>query len=82
MGSAIQGVSGALKWRLKQKAGMQVHLMEWVRMVMGTTLGVVPSGALPPIIMQQEVASIWDQICERPGHSPVDLDRSTTLLRE
>ena len=75
MGSAIQGVSGALKGHLKQKAGMQVHLMEWVRMVMATTLGVLPSGALPPIIMQQEVASIWDQIRERPGHSIMTVPR-------
>ena len=55
---------------------MQVHLMEWVRMVIATTLGVVPSGALPPIIMQQEVASIWDQIRERPGRSIVTVPRA------
>ena len=36
--------------------------MEWVREVVATTLGVAPSGQLPPIIMQQEVPSIWDQI--------------------
>ena len=41
---------------------IQVHLMEWVREVVATTLGVAPSGQLPPIIMQQEVPSIWDQI--------------------
>ena len=38
--------------------------MEWVRAVVATTLGVAPMGELPPIIMQQEVASIWDQIRE------------------
>ena len=42
----------------------QVHLMEWVRAVVATTLGVAPMGQLPPIIMQQEVPSIWDQIRE------------------
>lgn len=36
--------------------------MEWVRAVVATTLGVAPMGELPPIIMQQEVGSIWDQI--------------------
>jgi len=41
---------------------IQVHLMEWVREVVATTLGVAPSGQLPPIIMQREVPSIWDQI--------------------
>ena len=36
--------------------------MEWVRAVVATTLGVAPRGELPPIFMQQEVPSIWDQI--------------------
>ncbi|CAL5223424.1 g5938 [Coccomyxa viridis] len=40
----------------------RVHLMEWVRAVVATTLGVAPRGDLPPILMQQEVPSIWDQI--------------------
>lgn len=44
--------------------GVQVHLMEWVRAVVATTLGVPHDGALPPIMMQQEVPSIWDQIRE------------------
>ena len=38
--------------------------MEWVRAVVATTLGVPHDGALPPIMMQQEVPSIWDQIRE------------------
>lgn len=38
--------------------------MEWVRAVVATTLGVAPRGDLPPILMQQEVPSIWDQIRE------------------
>ena len=36
--------------------------MEWVRAVVATTLGVAPRVELPPILMQQEVPSIWDQI--------------------
>ena len=43
--------------------------MEWVRAVVATTLGVAPMGKLPPIIMQQEVPSIWDQIRERLSRS-------------
>ena len=46
------------------KKSVQVHLMEWVRAVVATTLGVPHDGALPPIMMQQEVPSIWDQIRE------------------
>lgn len=41
--------------------------MEWVREVVATTLGVAPLGQLPPIIMQQEVPSIWDQIRKLPA---------------
>jgi hypothetical protein len=41
----------------------QVHLLEWARAVIATTLGVLPSRALPPLMMQQEVDSVWDQIC-------------------
>ena len=40
----------------------QVHLMEWVRAVVATTLGVPPQQDLPPLIMQRETASVWDQI--------------------
>ncbi|EIE21972.1 hypothetical protein COCSUDRAFT_66769 [Coccomyxa subellipsoidea C-169] len=39
-----------------------VHLLEWARAVIATTLGVLPSRALPPLLMQQEVDSVWDQI--------------------
>ena len=41
---------------------LQVHLMEWVRAVIATTLGVGPDQDLPPLIMQQETHSIWEQI--------------------
>ena len=37
--------------------------MEWVRAVIATTLGVGPDQDLPPLIMQQETHSIWEQIC-------------------
>ena len=37
--------------------------MEWVRAVIATTLGVGPNQDLPPLIMQQETHSIWEQIC-------------------
>ena len=40
----------------------RVHLMEWVRAVIATTLGVPPDGDLPPLIMQQETDSVWAQI--------------------
>ncbi len=40
----------------------RVHLMEWVRAVIATTLGVPPDGDLPPLIMQREVDSVWAQI--------------------
>ena len=45
----------------------QVHLLEWARAVIATTLGVLPSRALPPLMMQQEVDSVWDQICMSPS---------------
>jgi hypothetical protein len=40
----------------------RVHLMEWVRAVMAVTLGVGETGSLPPIIMQQEISNVWNQI--------------------
>ncbi|CAL8471513.1 g11055 [Coccomyxa elongata] len=40
----------------------RVHLLEWARAVIATTLGVLPSRALPPLMMQQEADSVWDQI--------------------
>lgn len=39
------------------------HLMEWVRAVMATTLGVQRGGALPPILLQEET----DTATEQPG---------------
>ena len=39
--------------------------MEWVRAVLATTLGVPPDQDLPPIIMQRETPSVWEQICAR-----------------
>ena len=45
----------------------RVHLMEWVRAVMGVTLGVEAHADLPPIIMQQEDPSVWTQISECPS---------------
>lgn len=48
----------------------QVHLLEWARAVIATSLGVLPSRALPPLMMQQEAASVWDQICTSlPTHT-------------
>ena len=43
----------------------RVHLMEWGRAVIAATLG-TGRQVLPPLIMQQEVDSVWDQICEFP----------------
>lgn len=36
----------------------RVHLMEWVRAVMATTLGATASRGLPPILLQQETPHI------------------------
>ena len=41
----------------------RVHLMEWGRAVIAATLG-TGRQVLPPLIMQKEVDSVWDQICE------------------
>lgn len=38
------------------------HVLEWVRAVLATALGVGPSQDLPPIMWQQEVPSVWKQI--------------------
>ena len=40
------------------------HVMEWVRANLATALGVGPDQHLPPIIWQQEVGQITDQLCE------------------
>ena len=37
------------------------HLMEWVRAIMATTLAIPRDDPLPPILMQQETDSIWEQ---------------------
>ena len=58
---------------------VQVHLMEWVRAVMAATLGVPPDQDLPPLIMQREVASVWDQI-RAPSGLPQDMPCSQPCL--
>ena len=45
----------------------RAHLMEWARAVLATALGVGPAQALPPIMWQQEVDSVWKQIRESDG---------------
>lgn len=42
----------------------KIHLMEWVRSVLAVTLGVGPNEDLPPIMLHQEVDSVWKQIRE------------------
>ena len=43
------------------------HVMEWVRATLATALGVGPRQALPPIMWQQEVPAIMDQLSECAG---------------
>ena len=57
---------------------LQVHLMEWVRAVIATTLGVGPDQDLPPLIMQQETHSIWEQIRMSPLHACAALRAACT----
>lgn len=45
----------------------RVHLMEWVRAVVATTLSLAPQQPLPPLLMQAETDSIWKQVRECPG---------------
>lgn len=46
----------------------RTHMLEWVRSVLATALGVGPGQNLPPIMWQQEVNSVWKQIREsQPG---------------
>lgn len=40
------------------------HVMEWVRATLATALGVGPDQNLPPIMWQQEVGQIVDQMGE------------------
>jgi hypothetical protein len=42
----------------------KTHLMEWVRSVLAVTLGVPPNQDLPPMMLHQEVDSVWKQIRE------------------
>lgn len=42
----------------------KIHLMEWVRSVLAVTLGVAANQDLPPIMLHEEVDSVWKQICE------------------
>ena len=44
----------------------RVHLMEWVRAVVGTTLSLEPHTPLPPLLLQSETDSVWKQIREQP----------------
>ena len=37
------------------------HLMEWVRAIVATTLSIPRHQALPPVLLQEESDSIWDQ---------------------
>lgn len=45
----------------------KTHLMEWVRALLAVALGVAPGQDLPPIMLHQEVDSVWKQICEPGG---------------
>ncbi|KAL4853094.1 hypothetical protein ACK3TF_005878 [Chlorella vulgaris] len=47
------------------------HVMEWVRATLATALGVGPSQDLPPVMWQQEVAHITDQMsAPLEGYAP------------
>lgn len=49
------------------------HLMEWVRSVMATTLGVQPGHSLPPIWMQDEAGNAFSQISQPLEGVPPDV---------
>lgn len=40
------------------------HVFEWVRAGLAAALGVRPISSLPPLIFQEEVSSVWNQIGE------------------
>lgn len=40
------------------------HLLEWVRAMVAVTLGVPLDEHLPPVLMQEETDSAWQQISE------------------
>ena len=42
------------------------HLPEWVRAMLAVALGVGPSQALPPIILQEPTDNTWAQVGARP----------------
>ena len=42
----------------------RVHLMEWVRAVIGATLSLAKNAPLPPVLMQAEADSVWKQVRE------------------
>lgn len=49
------------------------HLMEWVRSVMATTLNVQPGDSLPPIWMQDEAVSSFNQMMQPLEGVPPDV---------
>lgn len=49
------------------------HLMEWVRSVMATSLGVQPGDSLPPIWMQDEAGTSYSQLTQPLEGIPPDL---------
>ena len=54
----------------------RAHLMGWVRALIAATLGVRPSAALPPIMMQRETDSVWTQIRKQPICAPCPSGRT------
>ena len=44
----------------------RVHLMEWVRAVVATTLSLAPHAPLPPLLLQSETDTVWQQVRECP----------------
>lgn len=51
----------------------RTHLMEWVRSVMATTLGVQPGNSLPPIWMQDETGNSFSQLTQPLEGVPPDV---------
>jgi hypothetical protein len=48
------------------------HFMEWVRAMMSVTIGVKGNEDLPPVLLQEETESIYNQISKHPaGHAPL-----------
>lgn len=40
----------------------RTHIMAWVRNALAAAIGIEPGTALPPVYMQREISSMWDQI--------------------